>query len=341
MTETTAAAPRADAEHRSRTRRVRVDVHLTEEEWLETISADCLAGLTSQPKRLSPVWFYDEYGSRLFDDITRLDEYYPTRAEDSLLAEHSTEIVKRSGADTLVELGSGTSDKTEHLLDALDDAGRLERYVPFDVSGETVRAAADRLLDRYPGLSIHAVVGDFHRHLGEIPREGRRLVAFLGGTIGNLGPAERDGFLSGLHDVMSEDDRLLLGCDLVKDPDILVRAYDDREGVTASFNLNALRHVNDRLGADFRPEQFDHLARWDAENEWIEMRLRSTSDQDVDLGQLGETIHFEAGEEMRTEISAKFTPERIAGELARSGFEIEETWTIEPGYLLTLGRPQP
>ncbi len=316
-----------------------VDVHLTEEEWFETISADCLDGLTSDPKRLSPVWFYDEQGSRLFDDITRVGEYYPTRAEATLLADHAGEIVELSGADTLVELGSGTSDKTEHLLDAMTAAGMLERYVPFDVSGGTVREAADRLLDRYAGLSIHAVVGDFHRHLGEIPREGRRLVAFLGGTIGNLGPDERRAFLVDLSRVMAADDRLLLGCDLVKDPDVLVRAYDDRDGVTAAFNKNALAHVNARLGADFDPDRYDHVARWNAEEEWIEMRLRSTIAQDVDLGQLGTTIHFEAGEEMRTEISAKFTEDRITDELWQAGFGVEKTWTVEPGYLLALARP--
>ncbi len=316
-----------------------VDVHLTEEEWFETISADCLEGLTADPKRLSPVWFYDEQGSRLFDDITRVGEYYPTRAEATLLTDHADQIIDLSGADTLVELGSGTSDKTELLLDAMAAAQKLERYVPFDVSGETVREASDRLLERYADLSIHAVVGDFHRHLGEIPREGRRLVAFLGGTIGNFGPDERRRFLFDLDCVMSSDDRLLLGCDLVKDPDVLVRAYDDSEGVTAAFNKNALVHVNDRLGADFDPDRFDHLARWNAEEAWIEMRLRSTSDQVVDLGQLGTTIHFEAGEEMRTEISAKFTPERITDELWQSGFVVEETWTVEPGYLLTLARP--
>ncbi|WP_436793441.1 L-histidine N(alpha)-methyltransferase [Actinospongicola halichondriae] len=316
-----------------------IDVHLTEDEWFETISADCLEGLTASPKRLSPVWFYDEDGSNLFDDITRLDEYYPTRAEATLLADHAERIVDLAGADTLVELGSGTSDKTEHLLDAMAAADTLERYVPFDVSGETVRAAADRLLDRYDGLSIHAVVGDFNRHLGDVPRDGRRLVAFLGGTIGNFGPESRRRFLFDLDCVMSSDDRLLLGCDLVKDADVLVEAYDDAAGVTAAFNRNALAHVNDRLGADFVPEQFDHVARWNADESWIEMRLRSTCEQDVDLGELGATIHFAEGEEMRTEISAKFTPEGITAELWESGFVVEETWTVEPGYLLTLARP--
>lgn len=318
-----------------------VDEHLREDEWFDTISRDCVDGLTSDPKWLSPVWFYDEVGSRLFDEITRLDEYYPTRAEASLLADHAAEIVERSGADTLVELGSGTSDKTVHLLDALDAAGTLERYVPFDVSGETVREAADRLLDRYPGLGIHAVVGDFHRHLGEIPRDGRRLVAFLGGTIGNLSPGERGPFLRDLASTMSSDDHLLLGCDLVKDPATLVTAYDDPSGVTADFNRNALRHANHRLGADFVPERFDHRAVWNADESWIEMRLRSTVDQDVDLGALDTTVHFEAGEELRTEISAKFTLARIDAELREAGFGVVATWTAEPGYLLTLARRSP
>lgn len=195
------------------------------------------------------------------------------------------------------------------------------------------------MLGRYPDLAIHAVVGDFRRHLGEIPREGRRLVAFLGGTIGNFGPTARATFLADLRSVVDGDDRLLLGCDLVKDPDVLVRAYDDADGITAAFNRNALRHLNDRLGADFHPERFDHLARWDPDEEWIEMRLRSSSDQVVDLGELGATVRFAAGEELRTEISAKFTPERIGAELCRAGFAVEQTWTEEPGYLLVLARP--
>mgnify|MGYP000262356948 CR=1 FL=1 len=322
-----------------RTAEITIETHLSEGEWFETISRDCVEGLTSDPKWLSPVWFYDEVGSQLFDDITRLDEYYPTRAEASLLATHAGEIVERSGADTLVELGSGTSDKTEHLLDALDAAGSLERYVPFDVSGETVREAADRLLDRYPELAIHAVVGDFHRHLTEIPREGDRLVAFLGGTIGNLSPAERGPFLRGLAATMSSDDHLLLGCDLVKDVEVLETAYDDPSGVTADFNRNALRHANARLGADFVPDRFEHRAVWNGDESWIEMRLRSTVDQDVDLGSLDATVHFAAGEELRTEISAKFTPEWIAAELADAGFAVVDTWVAEPGYQLTLARP--
>ncbi|MDZ7674847.1 MAG: L-histidine N(alpha)-methyltransferase [Acidimicrobiales bacterium] len=316
-----------------------IEVHLTEEEWSDTISTDCVDGLTDDPKRLSPVWFYDEYGSQLFDDITRLPEYYPTRAEASLLVAHARQIVELSKADSLVELGSGTSDKTVHLLDALASAGRLARYVPFDVSGETVRSAADRLMAQYPDLVIHAVVGDFHRHLGEIPRGGRRLVAFLGGTLGNLGPEERGRFLFDLDCVMSSDDRLLLGVDLVKDPTTLVRAYDDRAGVTAAFNRNALSHINDRFGADFDPDAFEHVARWNDEEEWIEILLRATEAQTVDLGRLGAVVRIGKGEEIRTEISAKFTPERIQSELWDNGFVVEETWRADPGFLLVLAHP--
>ena len=321
-----------------RTAEITVDVHLTEDEWFQTITADCLDGLRSSPKWLSPVWFYDEYGSTLFDEITRLDEYYPTAAEASLLAAHSAEIVRRAGADTLVELGSGTSDKTEHLLDAMDRAGALQRYVPFDVSGETVRDASARLVERYPELQIHAVVGDFHRHLADIPRHGRRLVAFLGGTIGNLGPAERHKFLSDVRSTLSPNDAFLLGADLVKDREVLVRAYDDRHGVTAAFNRNALDHLNQRLGADFDSSAFVHRAVWNEDESWIEMRLRATRAQQVDLGVLGATISFEEDEELRTEISAKFTPERIDRELTEAGFATNEVWVADPGYLLVLAR---
>jgi L-histidine Nalpha-methyltransferase len=316
-----------------------VDVHLDEDEWFDTIAADTLDGLTADPKVLSPVWFYDEVGSQLFDDITRLPEYYPTRTERELLETHADDIVEIAEVDSLVELGSGTSDKTVHLLDALDRADRLDRYLPFDVSGETVREAADRLVDRYPGMAVHAVVGDFNQHLPEIPRGGRRLVAFLGGTIGNLAPDERRRFLFDLDRVMSSDDRLLLGVDLVKDPETLVAAYDDAAGVTAEFNRNALTHLNQRFGAGFDVDGFEHLACWNDEDQWIEMRLRATAEQTVDLGELGATITIADGEEIRTEISAKFTPARIESELSDAGFDVEGSWRAEPGFMLVLARP--
>lgn len=318
--------------------RITVDVHLTADEWTQSMVEDCASGLIDTPKHISPVWFYDKYGSELFDAITRLEEYYPTRAERSLLTEHATDIVRTSGADTLVELGSGTSDKTRNLLDAMALAGQLERYIPFDVSEHTVRDAASLLVAEYPGVDIHAVIGDFHRDLGEIPDGGRRLFAFLGGTLGNLVPAERDTFLADLAAVMDSDDWLLLGVDLVKDPEILVRAYDDPAGVTAEFNRNALEHINRQLAANFDPEAFEHVARWNESDRWIEMWLRSTREQTVDIEVLDLGAHFAEGEEMRTEISAKFTQDQVTTELRTAGFTTERTWVAEPGFLLLLAR---
>jgi len=318
---------------------VTVDVHLTDEEWDASMVEECRRGLTATPKVLSPVWFYDARGSQLFDEITRLPEYYPTRAERSLLAVHAYDMVAAAGADTLVELGSGTSDKTRHLLDALTAEGRPARYVPFDVSETTVRAAADQLVQEYPALQVHAVVGDFNRHLGAIPVEGRRLIAFLGSTIGNLDPEERRRFLGSLRLVLDEGDRFLLGIDLVKDRDILVRAYDDAAGVTAEFNRNALVHLNERLGADFDLSTFAHVARWNEAGSRIEMHLRSTVEQSVRIDGLDLTLSFARGEALRTEISTKFTMEAVASELQEAAFDVVDTWVAEPGFGLVLARP--
>lgn len=316
-----------------------IDVHLAAAEWRESIAEAALRSLTADPPYLDPVWFYDERGSELFDAITRLPEYYPTRAERALLVAHAGEIA-RCGADTLVELGSGTSDKTTVLLDAMVAAGGLERYVPFDVSEETLRHASASLSERYPGLVVHGVVGDFHRHLGEIPLGGRRLIAFLGSTIGNLQPAERRRFLVDLDCTLEHHDRLLLGIDLVKDPARLVEAYDDAAGVTAEFNRNALRVLNEALGSNFDPEAFEHVAVWDAEHRWIEMRLRATGDQEVKVPGLDEPIRFAAGGELRTEISAKFSIEESTAELYDSGFVVERVWTDDDeDFALLLAAP--
>jgi L-histidine Nalpha-methyltransferase len=319
---------------------VTVDVHLSEREWRAAQLEDLASGLTARPREISPAWFYDARGSELFDAITRLPEYYPTRAERALLVAHAGEIAATTRADTLIELGSGTSEKTTLLLDALRAEGTLSRYVPFDVSEETVRGAAATLDRAYPGVEVHAVVGDFHRHLDRIPDGGRRLVAFLGGTIGNLRPHERAGFLHDLRSGMSEHDHLLLGADLVKDPARIVAAYDDAAGVTAAFNRNALAHVNAAVGADFAPDRFDHVARWDPEQRWIEMHLRARDAQHVHLPDLGLTIELAAGEEIRTEISAKLTPDGVAAELGGAGFEVVAMWGADEGeFLLTLARP--
>ena len=307
-----------------------IDRRLPDRFFEQSLRADAAAGLTATPKRLPPKWFYDERGSELFDKITMLDEYYPTRAEREILAAAAGEIAGQARSETLVELGSGTADKTRLLLDALRDGGTLARYVPVDVSESALVTAATRMLRRYPGLRVHAVLSDFTEQLGLPDGGGRRLVVFLGGTIGNLLPAERAEFLARIRAGLRDGDALLLGTDLVKDPATLVAAYDDAAGVTAEFNKNILRVLNAELGADFDPDEFDHVAVWDAEREWIEMRLRSASDQTVRVPEIGLTVSFAAGEEMRTEISAKFRRDGVAAELAAAGLAMRSWWT-DPG----------
>jgi L-histidine N-alpha-methyltransferase len=308
-----------------------IDVHLEAAHAADALRSDARRGLTSSPKELPPKWFYDHRGSQLFDEITRLPEYYPTRTERSILAARAGEIAVITKADTLVELGSGTSEKTRLILDALRAAGTLTRFVPFDVSETTLRDAAAAIVDEYPGIEVHAVAGDFERHLDRIPDGGRRLVAFLGGTIGNLLPEARARFLAEIADGIGPDDALLLGTDLVKDPARLVAAYDDAAGVTAEFNRNVLHVLNRELGADFDPTHFEHLARFDTDNEWIEMRLRSTDDQRVNVAALDLVVPFAAGEEMRTEVSSKFRRERVARELSAAGLRMIEWWTDPAG----------
>lgn len=304
----------------------RIDVHLRVDEWRRAQADAACRSLSERPPWLAPVWFYDERGSGLFDEITRLPEYYPTRAERALLEHHAVELADL-GIETLVELGSGTSDKTTVVLDALVAAGSLRRYVPFDVSEETLRDATERLAGRYPSLELHGVVGDFHEHLDRVPAQGRRLVAFLGSTIGNLEPDQRARFLAGLEATMDPGDHLLLGIDLVKDPSVLVAAYDDAAGVTAEFNRNALRVLNREIGTDFDPDGFEHRARWDAERAWIEMRLAALDDQVVTGPGLAAPLRFAAGDEVRTEVSAKFTIDGMTKELWECGFATDAAWT--------------
>ena len=302
--------------------------------------ADARAGLTASPKVLPPKWFYDEEGCRLFDEITRLPEYYPTRTELVILARHAGDIAARSSADTLVELGSGTSEKTRLLLNALSAHGSLRRFVPFDVSEPTLRDAAAAIELEYPGVDVHAVVGDFERHLDRLPVGGTRLVAFLGSTIGNLDPDGRARFYRSIAAGLAPDDALLLGTDLVKDTRRLEAAYDDTAGVTAAFNRNVLSVLNRELAADFTPERFAHVARWNPAEEWIEMRLRSEATQTVRVSKLELEVEFADGEEMRTEISAKFRRERVEAELAAAGLALAAWWT-DPGgdFALSLWVP--
>jgi L-histidine Nalpha-methyltransferase len=305
--------------------------HLAADSAAQALRRDVYEGLMSIPKTLPPKWFYDSVGSELFDQITRLPEYYPTRTEAQILRECSAEIAAASGADTLVELGSGTSEKTRQLLSALRNAGTLRRFIPFDVDAGILQAASAKILDEYPGIEIEAVCGDFEEHLGKIPRVGTRLVAFLGSTIGNLTPGPRAEFLSALADTLQPGDTLLLGTDLVKDTDRLVRAYDDGAGVTAQFNRNVLAVVNRELDADFVADAFEHVARWNAAKERIEMWLRANSAQRVHVAALDLTVDFAAGEEMLTEVSCKFREQGVADELAAAGLRRTHWWTDGAG----------
>ncbi|HEX6445099.1 MAG TPA: L-histidine N(alpha)-methyltransferase [Streptosporangiales bacterium] len=321
---------------------VRIDRHLTDDDLADALRRDVRQGLTSTPKTLPPKYFYDSRGSELFERITRLPEYYPTRTERAILTAHAPEIAKLSGADTLVELGSGSSEKTRLLLDAMGSAGVLRRYVPVDVSESALLGAVHGLRAAYPDLAVHGVVADFDRHLDRLPQDGTRLVAFLGGTIGNLVPAKRARFLRDIRAQLRDGDALLLGTDLVKDPARLVAAYDDSAGVTAEFNRNVLHVIDRELDADFVPEGFAHAAVWDADNEWIEMRLRSEGEQQVRVRALGLTVRFAPGEQMRTEVSAKFRRDGVERELAAAGLRLASWWTDPAGdFALSLSVPDP
>lgn len=297
--------------------------HLASGAAAAALRRDVWLGLTAEAKSLPPKWFYDEVGSDLFDEITRLPEYYPTRTEAGLLRVHAADIAAASGADTLVELGSGTSEKTRMLLDALGPS----TFIPFDVDSGVLRAAGDALVAEYPGMRVRAVCGDFEKDLGQIPRDGRRLVAFLGSTIGNLTTQPRARFLADVATTLRPGEMLLLGTDLVKDTARLVRAYDDSAGVTAAFNRNVLAVINRELDADFDLDTFEHVALWNDDEERMEMWLRSTCDQQVSIEALDLTVHFDAGEMMLTEVSCKFRREGVARELAAAGLHQTRWWT--------------
>ncbi|MDX2682934.1 L-histidine N(alpha)-methyltransferase [Streptomyces soliscabiei] len=292
------------------------------------LRADVRRGLTATPKTLPPKWFYDAHGSELFERITELPEYYPTRAEREILVARAGEIAAAARARTLVELGSGSSEKTRYLIDALTE---LDTYVPVDVSESALTQAGQALVAERPRLTVHALIADFTARLALPDTPGPRLVAFLGGTIGNLLPAERAVFLASVRALLAPGDALLLGTDLVKDEGVLVRAYDDAAGVTAAFDKNVLAVVNRELGADFDPGAFDHVALWDPEHEWIEMRLRSRTAQTVKVPALDLAVDFAAGEELRTEVSAKFREEGVRAELSAAGLELTHWWTDAQG----------
>jgi len=307
--------------------------------YLDALRADVRAGLTGRPKTLPPKYFYDARGSELFDEITRLPEYYLTRAETAILERHAADIAALSRCESLVELGSGTSAKTRLLLRAMLAGGTLREFVPFDVDPAVLSEASEALSAEYPGLRVEPFLGDFTRDLDQIPATGRRTIAFIGSTIGNLEPDERSEFLAGVGAALRPGDTLLLGTDLVKDTGRLLRAYDDAAGVTAEFNRNILRVINRELDADFAVEEFEHVAIWNIECEWIEMWLRSARAQQVTIRALNLTVAFAAGEEMRTEISAKFRREKIEAELAAAGLKTLRFWTDTDGdFGLTLAQ---
>jgi len=317
---------------------IAIEVHL-DADATAAMARDVRAGLSTEPKELAPKYFYDERGSQLFEQITDLPEYYPTRAESSILAERAAEIVATAGEPTtLVELGSGSASKTRHLLSAMRDAGCLETYVPVDISEEITHETAECLVGEYPGLVVRGLVCDFEHHLERIARgSGARLIAFLGGTIGNLYPDARHDFLVRLAALLGPGDRLLLGTDLVKDTARMEAAYDDSRGVTAEFNKNVLAVLNRELGADFDLDAFEHVARYDAKRERMDIRLRSLTDQTVRVEELEMVVSFASGEEMRTEISSKFTRGRLERVYGEAGLEMNGWFTDEAGdYALSL-----
>ena len=318
------------------------EVHLSADDLRATLIDDARRGLTGAPKSLPAKYFYDARGSELFEQITRLPEYYLTRAEEGILARHAADMVAAAGRpDTLVELGSGSSAKTRLLLDALAATGLLRRYVPVEVSRTALDDALRTLAVAYPEVALHGVVADFEAHLDRLPAGERRLVAFLGSTVGNLVPAERHRFFTALRAELAADDAFLLGADLVKDERRLVAAYDDPAGITAAFNRNVLQVLNNALRADFRPERFDHVARWNADAEWMEMSLRAQEEMTVWLRDLDLRIAFAAGEEIRTEISAKFRRDALVAELAAAGFELTRWWSDAPGdFAVVLAVPR-
>jgi L-histidine N-alpha-methyltransferase len=318
---------------------VRVDVHLQPDDLARALREDVRCGLMSMPKEVPSKWFYDDVGSRLFDEITRLPEYYLTRRERSILEARAADIARAGAADTLVELGSGTSEKTRILLDALTDEGSLRRFVPFDVSEGILREAAGQINEEHPSIEVHAVVGDFERHLRMLPDGGRRMFAFLGSTIGNFPPQARASFLGELAGTMHPGDTLLIGFDLVKAVDRLEAAYNDAAGVTDAFNRNVLHVLNRELGADFAVDRFDHVAFFDPDEEWMEMRLLSTRRQRVRIPSIGVDVEFADGESVRTEISAKFRVDRIDDELTSAGLSIAHLWTdSDDDFALVLAR---
>ncbi len=320
---------------------VQIDSWLTQEDE-RSLANDVLDGLTKPFKELPAKHFYDARGSELFEQICETPEYYPTRAELAILKPRAVEIIGETGAGELVELGSGASDKARVLLDAMQAADTLHRYIPLDVSASVVEGAAAQLVDDYEGLQVHGVIADFERHLEHVPDADGvpRLVALLGGTIGNFAPGTRRAVLAKISTLLGPDDRLLLGTDLVKATAVIEAAYNDAAGITAEFNRNLLHVVNRELEADFVPHSFDHVAFFDRRNEWVEMRLRARRPCSVLVADLDLRVEFAAGEELRTEISAKFTRERVRADLEAAGLTLER-WFSDDQRLFGISVARP
>ena len=312
-------------------RSVRVDVLRDEADGRPALNEETFRSLQAEVKRLPTVWLYDERGSRLYDEITRLPEYYLPRREGEILRARTVAIAMRTQARTLVELGAGSANNIRFLLDGLDTAGTLDRFVPLDVSEQTLRASAQSIAAAYPRVFVHAIVGDFERDLGVLAGYDRRLIAFLGSTIGNLGPEQRGRFLRTLGTALTRDDALLLGVDLVKDVARLEAAYNDSGGVTEAFVRNALAAVNRELDGTFEQQRFVYEARWDPEHEWMDIGLRARQLHTVSLRGLDLQVAFEAGEPLRVEISSKFRREQLEREARRSGLRVESWWTDREG----------
>jgi L-histidine N-alpha-methyltransferase len=324
--------------------RPRLEITEAPEPQRGSLADDVSAGFSRSFKHLPPKHLYDARGCELFDEICTLEEYYPTRTEHLILAAQAAVIVQTTGAAELVELGAGSATKTRVLLDAMRDADTLDRYVPFDIAMAAVGPTAEAILAEYPEIdSVHGVVGDFNRDLDLIPEaapDAPRLVALLGSTIGNFIGEERRELLNGVSSLLRAEDHFLLGADLVKDAAVLEAAYNDSRGVTAEFNLNALTVINRELDGNIPVENFSHIARYDSAEEWIEMRLRSEEACSVSIAALDMEVQFGAGEELRTEISAKFTPERLAEELGAAGLELVTIYT-DPDALFALALARP
>ena len=322
---------------RVRSPRIQIDVCLEPDEAMALMAEEVADGLARAPRELPSKYFYDARGSRLFERITRLPEYYLTRAEEALLETVSEEVARIAAPEDLVELGPGSARKTRRLLGASLAAGGLRRYLPVDVSLASAEASARELAAEYPGLAIHGVVGDFERHLDRVPAGGRKLVAFLGSTLGNFLRPRAEDFLSKVAGLLGEQDWFLLGTDLVKDAATLHAAYNDGQGITAEFNRNILRVVNRQLCGGFDPDAFDHVAFYDVENERIEMHLGSRNDQTVTLRAIDLVLLLKEGERIRTEVSCKYTRRSVEEILTAAGLRLEHFYAAG-GFALSLSR---